>query len=146
MIKIGYTGKSHVLDRLTQLQSRTSDELVAVLTLEGGKDLEKALHKKFSNLNCPGEGEGRTEWFRPGYDLIRYISEFPVFKAVPIRGPKVSKINTRYQIELIREPEPEFLQSVVKPCVKIEPPERKVMSKIEWEQFVNSCLEEGKIK
>jgi hypothetical protein len=66
-IKIGYT-RDHPQTRLYHLQTGNYRLLRIVATMEGGLDLEKALHQTFTRLEC-------GEWFKPTPALLGYIAE-----------------------------------------------------------------------
>lgn len=66
-IKIGYGISAN--SRLKEFQTGSSEELVLLKTIPGGKRLETELHKKFHHLRI----RPRHEWFRPEKGLIDYI-------------------------------------------------------------------------
>lgn len=66
-IKIGYS--KNLAQRLSQLQTATTNELQLLGSLVGGSRLERRLHEQFSSLRVRGE------WFRPGPELIQYLRE-----------------------------------------------------------------------
>jgi predicted DNA-binding transcriptional regulator AlpA len=55
--------------RLFELQVGTSDELRILHTIPGTEDTERALHERFAHLRLRGE------WFRAGFDLLRFIAD-----------------------------------------------------------------------
>ena len=55
--------------RLLELQVGTSDELRILHTIPGTEDTERALHERFAHLRLRGE------WFRAGFDLVRFIAD-----------------------------------------------------------------------
>lgn len=68
-IKIGYT-KNDVRKRLKQLQTSNPNKLFLLGYIEGDKNVEKTLHKKFSSSIIRQNGE----WFSPTQDLLDYIN------------------------------------------------------------------------
>lgn len=64
-VKIGYT--TNLRGRLDALCLRTD---AVLLLLEGGKDLERALHRHFAEHRVPN-----TEWFRYTEEIKTYISQ-----------------------------------------------------------------------
>ena len=69
-IKIGYT-KNDVQKRLKQLQTSSPKRLFILGYVNGDKDVEKSLHKKFYNSIIRINGE----WFSPTQDILDYINE-----------------------------------------------------------------------
>lgn len=69
-IKIGYT-KNDVRKRLKQLQTSNPNKLFLLGYIEGDKEIEKKLHKKFYSSIIRQNGE----WFSPTQDLLDYINE-----------------------------------------------------------------------
>lgn len=67
-IKIGYGACAK--SRLKGFQTGSSEELVLLKTVVGGKKLETELHKRFHHLRI----RPRHEWFRPEQDLLDYIN------------------------------------------------------------------------
>lgn len=65
LIKIGSAVDPSM--RLVDLQIGSPFSLVLLLALEGGRDEEKALHRRFSRLRYRGE------WFKPKSDLLRFM-------------------------------------------------------------------------
>ncbi|MFF2650584.1 GIY-YIG nuclease family protein [Streptomyces sp. NPDC058045] len=63
-VKIGYT--TNLKSRLAALALRSDSVL---LTLQGGPELERALHRRFSAYR-----NGDTEWFEMSPEIFRYIS------------------------------------------------------------------------
>lgn len=63
-VKIGYT--TNLKNRLSSLALRADSVLVA---LDGGPDLERALHGHFA-----ARRSGNTEWFELAPDIFRYIA------------------------------------------------------------------------
>ena len=68
-IKIGYT-KNDVKKRLKQLQTSNPNKLFLLGYIEGDKEIEKKLHKKFYASIIRHNGE----WFSPTQDLLDYIN------------------------------------------------------------------------
>lgn len=66
-IKIGH-GRN-IQERLGDLQRACPYELAVMRVLPGHKPEEAALHARFAHLKV------RREWFRPGPDLMAYITE-----------------------------------------------------------------------
>ena len=69
-IKIGYT-KNDVRKRLKQLQTSNPNRLFLLGYVEGDKNDEKMLHKKFSSSIVRINGE----WFSPTQDLLDFIND-----------------------------------------------------------------------
>lgn len=69
-IKIGYT-KNNVNKRLKQLQTSNPNRLFLLGYIEGDKDTEKMLHKKFFSSLSRMNGE----WFSPSQDILDYIND-----------------------------------------------------------------------
>lgn len=59
--------------RLDQLCKQYNCELKVIGLMEGGPREEKAAHRKFDHLRLPGTYRKRSEWFRPGRDLLSFI-------------------------------------------------------------------------
>ena len=66
-IKIGFTA-GNVKLRLSSLQTAHPYKLKVLATLNGNKNYEKELHKRFSKFRLEGE------WFEPHPDLLAFIS------------------------------------------------------------------------
>jgi Meiotically up-regulated gene 113 len=66
LVKIGFTGGS-IEERIHALQCGNPFRLCLIMALEGGKDLEQHLHRKFAASRCHGE------WFYPTEDLRAFI-------------------------------------------------------------------------
>ena len=69
-IKIGYT-KNNANKRLKQLQTSSPNKLFLLGYIDGDKNIEKDLHKKFCNSMVRINGE----WFAPTKDLLDYIND-----------------------------------------------------------------------
>jgi hypothetical protein len=65
-IKIGTT--ADVESRLRQLEAHYGRPLALLATMPGGRDEERAIHRRFALLRF-----GRTEQFRPAPDLLAFI-------------------------------------------------------------------------
>lgn len=63
-IKIGTTVR--LSSRIKQLRDEYGD-LIVLAVLDGGRDVEQALHDRFAHLGRAGE------WFEPGDDLLAFI-------------------------------------------------------------------------
>lgn len=72
-IKIGTS--VNVDRRAEQLASHYGCEIEILHTMEGGRDVEVSLHRRFSHLRL-----GKTEQFQPGPDLAEFIG-LPLFVA-----------------------------------------------------------------
>lgn len=70
-IKIGHSVNPD--QRSQALRSHYGCDLEILRTMEGGRDVERELHERFSHLRL-----GRTEQFRPGPDLAEFIG-LPLF-------------------------------------------------------------------
>ncbi len=68
-IKIGFTA-GDPRDRLRGLQTAADAPLEIITSVPGDKTLEAALHARFSRLRI-----ARSEWFRPGPELLRMIGD-----------------------------------------------------------------------
>jgi hypothetical protein len=68
-VKIGTT-RVNSESRVKHSQTGNSRDLVLLLQLEGGKDLEKKLHKRFNAFRVPGGG---SEWFFKTAAVSAYI-------------------------------------------------------------------------
>jgi hypothetical protein len=64
-VKIGTT--IHLARRLGQLCAETGEDLRVLAVIEGGRDEEQALHRRFDHLRIV------NEWFEPGNDLLGFI-------------------------------------------------------------------------
>ena len=64
-IKIGHTGC--LSDRMNQLRYGEKCDLKILCLIDGGRPVEKAMHKQFENCNLCGE------WFMPSAELLNYI-------------------------------------------------------------------------
>lgn len=69
-IKIGWTGKDDVKDRLADHQTSSDALLYVLATRDGTKQTETELHKQFSAFQVH---EGGEEWFNPGAELLQFI-------------------------------------------------------------------------
>jgi hypothetical protein len=65
-VKIGFTDDLDA--RHKQLERHYGKPLTILATIEGGPDEERELHARFSHLRL-----GRTEQFRPAFDLMSFI-------------------------------------------------------------------------
>ena len=63
LVKIGWTRRD-VDSRLAEHQSRAGGRLVLLKAIPGGRELERALHTRFSERRVPG-----TEFFVPNREL-----------------------------------------------------------------------------
>lgn len=70
-IKIGYSAKKYIKDRLITLQTGNHEKLVLLCTIPGTKNTEKELHKKFKEFWIRGE------WFHVNTVLSELISSLP---------------------------------------------------------------------
>lgn len=66
-IKIGFTGKDNVKERLAELQTGSSSLLYLLAARPGSKVTESELHREFAKYRSQGE------WFNPGPELLNYI-------------------------------------------------------------------------
>src|SRR5690348_15631784 len=81
-VKIGYT--TNLRGRLDALCLRAE---AVLLLLEGGKDLESALHRYFAGHRVPN-----TEWFRYTGEIKTYISErLDRHTAAAPKGPRINE-------------------------------------------------------
>jgi hypothetical protein len=64
-IKIGTTIR--LSKRLKELCDEVGDDLHVMAVLDGNRDVEKDLHRRFAELRADGE------WFEPGDDLVGFI-------------------------------------------------------------------------
>ena len=69
-IKIGYT--NNIKRRIKDLQVGNPHKLELIAQINGGKNKEERLHKKFDKYNI------RNEWFEPNEEILKYISEINV--------------------------------------------------------------------
>jgi hypothetical protein len=69
-IKIGYS--LDVDARFKTLSCHLGSPTTLLCTMEGDRDSEKNMHRKFYHLRI-----GRTEQFRPGSDLLDFIGAMP---------------------------------------------------------------------
>jgi hypothetical protein len=67
-IKIGFTTGFVLEPRLKQLQTASPLPLKVLFCMEGGRSLEKKLHRSFANAREQGE------WYRPVPELLDYIN------------------------------------------------------------------------
>lgn len=65
-IKIGTT--INLESRIRSLERHYGRKLAVLATMDGSYDEEKAIHDRFSHLRF-----GRTELFRPAFDLLEFI-------------------------------------------------------------------------
>lgn len=81
-VKIGYT--TNLRGRLDALCLRAE---AVLLLLEGGKDLERALHRHFAGHRVPN-----TEWFRYTQEIKAYISEkLNRHEIAATKGPRIDE-------------------------------------------------------
>lgn len=66
LVKIGYTG-GPLETRMYALQVGLPFRLGVILTLDGGKDIERRLHRRFKTDRVHGE------WFKPSKRIRDYI-------------------------------------------------------------------------
>jgi hypothetical protein len=66
-IKIGYS--ADVPTRLRQLESHYGQPLALLATMDGGREQEAEIHRRFDALRL-----GRTEQFRPAAELMEFIN------------------------------------------------------------------------
>lgn len=59
LIKIGFTSQDDAGSRLAQLQTGSPAKLMLLCAIDGDRDIEGALHRKFQHARTHGE------WFRP---------------------------------------------------------------------------------
>lgn len=82
-IKIGYT--KNIKRRLKQLQTSNSSQLILLGYIEGDKNVEKQLHKRFAQYRIRENGE----WFNCNDEILDYINEYnlePNTKVVQMDG------------------------------------------------------------
>ncbi len=96
-IKIGYTSDD-IAKRLSELQTGNSNNLEAILLLEGDLNREKELHDKFEHLRVRPNGE----WFYPEDDLIGYINDPKNSETVNEKILNLSNQNSRLITENAR--------------------------------------------
>jgi hypothetical protein len=65
-IKIGYTSGGTA--RVNGLQTATPYQVTLLKIIRGDQTAERAMHRRFAHLH------ERGEWFRPGPDLVEYVS------------------------------------------------------------------------
>ena len=70
MIKIGFS--TRVRDRIDELTGHSGVRLRLLATVPGTMKDEHAMHVRFAHLR-----QHRTEMFRPGNDLLRFIGALP---------------------------------------------------------------------
>jgi hypothetical protein len=70
-VKIGYS--ADVAARVKQLEVKYGQELVILSVIPGGRDKERELHSRFSEIRF-----GRTEQFKPTAELMDFIG-LPLF-------------------------------------------------------------------
>lgn len=66
-VKIGWT--ENIRTRERSIRAANPEDLVLLATIEGGRSLEKELHKKFEHLRIRGE------WFRCNAELMIHIDD-----------------------------------------------------------------------
>ena len=91
LVKIGWTRRD-VDSRLVEHQSRADGRLVLLKAIPGGRDLERALHRRFADRRVKG-----TEYFLPSRE-IESVLGFPLC-------PEPSRPTVRF-LETAPEPEP----------------------------------------
>lgn len=69
-IKIGYTAQD-IKKRIRQLNTGSAHKIHLLGWIQGDKQTEKELHKRFSNDRVRVSGE----WFAPTQNLIQFINE-----------------------------------------------------------------------
>jgi Meiotically up-regulated gene 113 len=84
-IKIGFSRDP--TSRIATLQCGSSEELVPLKWIRGGKPLEKELHEKFSHLRLHGE------WFRSDPELIDYIGNLIIKEAPNMSEDTIEESN-----------------------------------------------------
>lgn len=87
-VKIGYTSKDDVGQRLRELQTASPTPLRVLGVMEGERAREAIIHSLFSGLRLVGE------WFEPTvlmYDFVREFGEFMIANTdrltIPTAGP-----------------------------------------------------------
>jgi hypothetical protein len=91
-IKIGTTTKD-VKERVRHLQTGIPEKLILRAIMDGGRDIERALHRMFSHLKLRRRGE----WFTPERELLDYIEHLT--PPVPAVAKMVSPSNTRNSLK-----------------------------------------------
>ena len=76
-IKIGYT-KNDVTKRLKQLQTANTNKLYLLGYIDGPKELEKELHKKFLKYKKRHNGE----WFSADDEIIEFINKYSILENI----------------------------------------------------------------
>lgn len=89
-IKIGYT-RTDPTKRLSELQTGNPYKLRLLLVLEGGFDLEHALHEKFADLRLEGE------WFRNDPILLKSMA------SIAARQQKLNEIHNSALIQFVKD-------------------------------------------
>ena len=74
-IKIGFTTKKVTL-RLAELQVASPQKLILLAVIQGNREVESTLHKRFAHLNILGE------WFRRSDSLMDFIEDTSSFKVL----------------------------------------------------------------
>jgi len=69
-IKIGYTAKQKLAQRIKQLQTGNPFPLQLLAIKLAKLEEEKAIHSRFSHLRVSGE------WFKPDSELLEFIKQF----------------------------------------------------------------------
>lgn len=77
-IKIGTTGRFQKRFDLINIQN--GGDIEFLMTLRGGKELEKEMHEKFKNSNCCGE------WFYETPEITTFIKQFEITKEILTNG------------------------------------------------------------
>lgn len=72
-IKIGYTGKDDVMQRLKNHQTSNPHPLIVLGTCPGEYEDEQRLLRQFSFARVNRENPVNREWFRPVPELLRFI-------------------------------------------------------------------------
>ena len=83
-IKIGYTSKNDISQRIQSLQPASPETLILLGYIEGDKDKEALLHRFFHAHKLKGE------WFEPSPMVLNYILSL-------ILGVSFSEIHRKYE-------------------------------------------------
>ena len=76
-IKIGFT--SNLRHRLTSIETSSSEEIFILSVIDGARELEQELHRRFWPHRVRGE------WFAPVPELLAYIATLPPYTATRVR-------------------------------------------------------------
>ena len=96
-IKIGFTSKDDPDERKKMLQTGNGAPLMLLASIEGTREEEQELHKRFAGARECGE------WFRPVPELVRHIVAEQAERAYEL-GNNACKINTRQAKKELRWP------------------------------------------